>query len=59
MSISRRVSIEMGERKEDFGTVKSLVGYQVRLDNKTSATSALIYCTTVCNHDIILLIVYN
>ncbi|KAI8051525.1 P-loop containing nucleoside triphosphate hydrolase protein [Syncephalis plumigaleata] len=46
ISISQRVSIEMGERKEDFGTSKSLVGYQVRLDNRTSATSALIYCTT-------------
>ncbi|KAI9593481.1 P-loop containing nucleoside triphosphate hydrolase protein [Syncephalis fuscata] len=46
MSISKRVSIEMGESIKEFGTFNSLVGYQVRLDNRTSTTSALIYCTT-------------
>jgi ATP-dependent RNA helicase DHX29 len=47
MSIARRVSTELADPEGSFGSQRSLVGYQVRLDARVSSTSALIYCTTV------------
>jgi ATP-dependent RNA helicase DHX29 len=47
ISIAKRVSKEMLDPEDRMGTREALVGYQVRLDSKVSATSALIYCTTV------------
>ncbi|RKP07362.1 P-loop containing nucleoside triphosphate hydrolase protein, partial [Thamnocephalis sphaerospora] len=46
MSIAQRVSAELADPPGSFGSDRSLVGYQVRLDSRVSASSALIYCTT-------------
>ena len=46
ISLARRVSEELGERKEDIGTVRSLVGFAIRLESKTSAHTRLVYATT-------------
>ncbi|KAF2724325.1 P-loop containing nucleoside triphosphate hydrolase protein [Polychaeton citri CBS 116435] len=45
MSLAQRVSEEMGERKGDLGTSRSLVGYAIRLEAQTSAETRLIYAT--------------
>lgn len=36
----------MGEHKSDVGTMRSLVGYAIRLESKTSSSTRLIYATT-------------
>ncbi|KAK3099106.1 hypothetical protein LTR53_019056, partial [Teratosphaeriaceae sp. CCFEE 6253] len=46
ISLANRVSEEMGERKGDVGTARSLVGYAVRLESHTTATTRLVYATT-------------
>ncbi|KAJ5888777.1 hypothetical protein N7495_008818 [Penicillium taxi] len=46
ISLARRVSEEMGENKNDVGTVRSLVGFAVRLESKTSLSTRLFYATT-------------
>jgi ATP-dependent RNA helicase DHX29 len=46
ISLAQRVSEEMGERKGDVGTNRSLVGYAIRLESHTSASTRLIYATT-------------
>ncbi|KAK5115541.1 hypothetical protein LTR62_001200 [Meristemomyces frigidus] len=46
ISLANRVSEEMGERKGDVGTVRSLVGYSIRLESHTSSASRLVYATT-------------
>ena len=43
-SIAQRVSEELGDK--DIGNNGSLVGYQVRLENATSGTTKLVFCTT-------------
>ncbi|KAJ5117093.1 uncharacterized protein N7443_003003 [Penicillium atrosanguineum] len=46
ISLARRVSEEMGESKNDVGTIRSLVGFAVRLESKISSTTRLVYATT-------------
>lgn len=46
-SLATRVSQEMGDRKGQVGKPESFVGYQVRMENCTSKTTRLTYCTTV------------
>ncbi|KAK6388607.1 hypothetical protein LTR65_007763 [Meristemomyces frigidus] len=46
ISLARRVSEEMGEHKNDLGTMRSLVGYSIRLESHTSAQTRLVYATT-------------
>lgn len=44
MSIAERVSSELGQGAP--GTADTLVGYQVRMETKTSPVTRLVYCTT-------------
>jgi ATP-dependent RNA helicase DHX29 len=46
ISLARRVSEELGERKNDLGTSRSLVGYAIRLESNTCKETRLIYATT-------------
>lgn len=46
ISLARRVSEELGERKSDLGTSRSLVGYAIRLESNTSKETRLVYATT-------------
>lgn len=46
ISLARRVSEELGERRGDIGTSRSLVGYAIRLETKQSPATRLIYATT-------------
>lgn len=46
ISLARRVSEELGERKGDVGTSRSLVGYAIRLENRTTPQTRLVYATT-------------
>ena len=46
MSLARRVSQELGEGKNDLGTRRSLVGYAIRLERKTSDSTRITYATT-------------
>ena len=46
ISLARRVSEELGERKHDVGTNRSLVGYAIRLESQISSTTRLVYATT-------------
>ena len=46
ISLARRVCEELGEKKGDLGTQKSLVGYAIRLENKATPQTRLIYATT-------------
>lgn len=46
ISLAKRVSEELGEGKGDVGTSRSLVGYSIRLEAKTSKETRLIYATT-------------
>ncbi|KXT02088.1 hypothetical protein AC578_6690 [Pseudocercospora eumusae] len=45
ISLAQRVSEEMGESKGDLGTSRSLVGYAIRLESQTAATTRLVYAT--------------
>lgn len=45
ISLAQRVSEELGEGPKDLGSVRSLVGYAIRLETKTSAQTRLIYAT--------------
>jgi ATP-dependent RNA helicase DHX29 len=40
------VSEELGERKNDLGTARSLIGYAIRLESNTSKETRLVYATT-------------
>jgi ATP-dependent RNA helicase DHX29 len=46
MSLARRVSEELGEARTDIGTHRSLVGYAIRLESKTTSSTRLTYATT-------------
>ncbi|TVY52452.1 ATP-dependent RNA helicase DHX29 [Lachnellula cervina] len=46
ISLARRVSEELGERKNELGTSRSLVGYAIRLESNTSKETRLVYATT-------------
>ncbi|KAL5118493.1 hypothetical protein ACEQ8H_003669 [Pleosporales sp. CAS-2024a] len=45
ISLAQRVSEELGEGPKDLGTVRSLVGYAIRLESKTSSQTRLIFAT--------------
>lgn len=45
LSLARRVSQELGERKDDIGTARSLVGYSIRLEANISRETRLVYAT--------------
>ena len=46
LSLARRVSEELGEKKGDIGTSRSLVGYAIRLENRVAPNTRLVYATT-------------
>ncbi|KAL9618189.1 MAG: hypothetical protein Q9160_007085 [Pyrenula sp. 1 TL-2023] len=46
ISLARRVSEELGEKKSDVGSMKSLVGYAIRLETKTSSSTRVTFATT-------------
>lgn len=46
VTLARRVSQELGESRNDIGTSRSLVGYAIRLESKTSNTTRITYATT-------------
>ncbi len=46
ISLARRVSEELGERKGDVGTFRSLVGFAIRLESQITAQTRLVYATT-------------
>ena len=46
MSLARRVSEELGEARNDIGTHRSLVGYAIRLESKTTTSTRITYATT-------------
>ena len=46
ISLARRVNEELGERKNDVGTSRSLVGYAIRLESRMTAQTRLVYATT-------------
>lgn len=46
ISLARRVSEELGERKGDVGTFRSLVGFAIRLESKFTLQTKLVYATT-------------
>ncbi|KAE8862961.1 hypothetical protein PTNB29_05523 [Pyrenophora teres f. teres] len=45
ISLAQRVSQELGEGPKDLGTMRSLVGYAIRLESKTSSQTRLVYAT--------------
>ena len=45
LSLAQRVSEEMGERKGDVGTARSLIGYSIRLESQTTPNTKLVYAT--------------
>lgn len=46
ISLARRVSEELGERRNDLGSARSLVGYAIRLESNTSKENRLVFATT-------------
>ena len=46
ISLARRVSEELGEHKNDVGTLRSLVGYAIRLESHITSQTMLVYATT-------------
>jgi ATP-dependent RNA helicase DHX29 len=45
ISLAQRVSEELGEGPKELGTFRSLVGYAIRLETKTSAQTRLVFAT--------------
>lgn len=46
ISLAKRVSQELGEDKSAIGTERSLLGYAIRLESKTSRSTRLTFATT-------------
>lgn len=46
ITLARRVSQELGEARNDIGTTRSLVGYAIRMESKTSSNTRITYATT-------------
>ncbi|KAI9811170.1 MAG: hypothetical protein M1827_005621 [Pycnora praestabilis] len=46
ISLARRVSEELGERRNDLGTSRSMVGYAIRLESNITNQTKLVYATT-------------
>ena len=47
ISLAQRVSQELGEPANACGTRNSYVGYSIRLDSAVSASTRIVYATTV------------
>jgi ATP-dependent RNA helicase DHX29 len=45
ISLAQRVSEELGEGPRDLGSMRSLVGYAIRLESKMSSQTRLVYAT--------------
>ncbi|KAL6704151.1 hypothetical protein ACN47E_008711 [Coniothyrium glycines] len=45
ISLAQRVSEELGESPRDLGSHRSLVGYAIRLESKTSSQTRLVFAT--------------
>lgn len=45
ISLAQRVSEELGEGPKDVGSMRSLIGYAIRLESKTSTQTRLVYAT--------------
>jgi ATP-dependent RNA helicase DHX29 len=45
ISLAQRVSEELGEGPRELGTMRSLVGYSIRLESKTCSQTRLFYAT--------------
>jgi ATP-dependent RNA helicase DHX29 len=45
ISLAQRVSEELGEGPRELGTMRSLVGYSIRLESKTCSQTRLVYAT--------------
>lgn len=45
ISLAQRVSAELGEAPKDLGTFRSIVGYAIRLETHTSASTRLVFAT--------------
>jgi ATP-dependent RNA helicase DHX29 len=45
ISLAQRVSEELGEARNDLGTLRSVVGYAIRLESKTTSQTRLVYAT--------------
>lgn len=45
LSLAKRVSEELGEKRDELGTSKSLVGYSIRLEANVSRETRLVYAT--------------
>lgn len=46
ITLAQRVSEELGENKHDVGTLRSLIGYAIRLESHISSSTRLVYATT-------------
>ena len=46
ITLAQRVSEELGEHKNELGSLKSLVGYAIRLESRISGSTRLVYATT-------------
>lgn len=46
ISLARRVSEELGEKRGDLGTSRSLIGYAIRLESRVAAQTRCVYATT-------------
>jgi len=46
ITLARRVSQELGEARNDIGTTRSLVGYAIRMESKTTSNTRITYATT-------------
>lgn len=45
ISLAQRVSEELGESRGDLGTMRSLVGYAIRLESQATSQTKLVYAT--------------
>lgn len=46
LTLAQRVSQELGENKRDLGTIRSLIGYAIRLESQVASSTRLVYATT-------------
>jgi len=46
ITLAQRVAEELGEHRSDVGTMRSLVGYAIRLESQVSQNTKLVFATT-------------
>lgn len=46
ITLAQRVSDELGEAKRDLGTIRSMIGFAIRLESQVSESTRLVYATT-------------